>query len=350
MRKILRVTYCTWKSYGSILQTLGLQKALEELGFENAIINKSETYKKTSLSTKYGIKGVIKFFFDYPLKKKEKSLFLKNRQFINSKINSVNINKDDDYKKLANDADLFLAGSDQIWHPDVLNPTFFLDFVPQGVKRISYAASMGKTDLSNEARKKMSIYLSKFHNISVREEENKRVLSKITDKNIEVNIDPTFLLEKDEWEKYCKPLKIKDYILVFPIYWDKNFNKQLKLLHKKTGKKIVLISSGRRNIYKNKQIFDADVSEFLSLIKNADMVVTSSFHGLAMSIIFNKPFTAVINPDMPSRLENLLKICQAKNFSMKDYIDGKSNDYDKINDKIIELRQQSLDYLKGVLE
>ena len=157
--------------------------------------------------------------------------------------------------------------------------------------------------------------------MSVREISAKNALSDLYGKNIAVNIDPTFLLLPEEWEKeerrYDK-LYNKKYILAYFIYRPKEMNKWLKELKKSTGLPIVVVDTNSyRNIYHDHIILDAGPKEFLWLIHNAEMVITSSFHGTAFSIIYRKPFIVCNSNVAPTRIENLIKLFGLENHLIK---------------------------------
>ncbi len=246
------------------------------------------------------------------------------------------------------DSKLFLAGSDQIFHPALCNPVFFLDFVPAGAKRISYAASMGSLDVSADKEKEFARLLNNFDYLSFREKDAAELAKKYTNKEIQVHIDPTFLMSVKDWRAVEKEYPIKGkYILFYPIYWDKSLNAKLKDLHKKTGLPIVMISDAL-GIYHQKAVRDAGVDQFLWLIDHAEYVVTSSFHGAALAINFNKNVSMVVNPKLPSRLNNLAETLDFPIIPIEQ-IDSIEIDYERINNNIAREKERSMAYLKKVL-
>ena len=112
---------------------------------------------------------------------------------------------------------------------------------------------------------------------------------------------------------------------------------------------MVSVQSSTGTVYADKRIYDCDVKEFLWLIDHAEYVVTSSFHGLAFSVIFNKQFSAVINPTAPTRLTDLLELFSIENCS-PDRIDTEfCVDYGKVNRKIEAEKDRGVSYLRRVL-
>lgn len=344
-------TYCVISSYGSILQSFALKRALEYLRISSKLISKKEDnditqikyYRKNS-SLKYIIFNLLKV-------KDQRDIF---QRFVYNKIfieRNIDLLQYESYEQLNNesfDANIFLAGSDQIFHPALCNPVFFLDFTPTGSKRISYAASMGSLKVPKEKENEFARLLNNFDYLSFRETDAAELAKKYTDKDIQVHIDPTFLMKPDEWRAIEKEYPIKGkYILLYPIYWDKSYNEQLKNLHKKTGLPIVLISDSI-GIYHQKAIRDAGVDQFLWLIDHAEYVVTSSFHGAALSVNFNKKVSFVVNPNQPSRLECLAETLKYPIIPIE-HIDSINIDYERVNKNIEFEKERSMVYLKWVL-
>lgn len=353
MKRVAVTTYCEYTSYGSILQALGLKKSLKDIGFESFIIKDTPAppvcLPKSKILTK-NVKRLIVNLLNLRIKNCRQNHYNKNLKFIHDNIDIVYYN---DYQLLVKNppkADYYLAGSDQIWHPALCKPAFFLDFVPNGQKRLSYAASMGVTEIPSKNKEKFVDLIGKIDAFSVREANVKDVLKEYITKDIEVHIDPTFLRAAEEWRSYEKPYPLKKpYILLYTIYWDKRFHRELKRLKKQSKYDIVAICSSINSVFADKKIYDAGPDQFLWLIDHAEAVVTSSFHGVAFSIIFNKKLAAVINPKAPSRIENVLKTLNVQNTSISEVLDFDMEQYTSVNKRIEQERQRSFEYLKQVL-
>lgn len=351
MKKIYISTYCEWSSYGSVLQSLGLKSALNDIGCESTILKDVPfpKFKKNSfLKSLRSPKNTVKKILDIPFSKNEKQIFKKGTDFIKNNIDIEYFNSYGELCKSHPYADGYIAGSDQIWHPALCKEAFFLGFAPKNSKKISYAASMGVTEVPPENKEKFSRLLKNFNSYSVREKEMVPIVEEITGVIPAVHIDPTFLLPKDEWRAFQSKYKTaKPYILVYAIYWDKALNAQLKELHLKTRLPIISIQSSFRNIYSNKVLSDVGPAEFLWLVDHAEAVITSSFHGTAFSIIFNKKFSAVVNPKAKSRIESLLDTMEIKTPSPVNVISDFNVDYNSVNEKIKQEKKKSLDYLRS---
>lgn len=351
-RKLYVVTYCTYKSLGSVLQAYGLKTALKSLGCESTIISN----KKENLQVKKkpkSFKAIIIALFDFLIKKQIKIRYKKRMDFINS---NMDIEYFEDYSDLeiynkVEDDIIFVAGSDQIWNPVNCNLLFFLDFVTDH-KCISYAASMGNTYIPDSKQDFYKNNLKHFDCISVREKDVKELLMEFTENNISVNIDPVFLVDRTVWKSIERPYKgVKDrYILLYMLYWDDSIKKKVKKLKDKTGLPVYAISSGLSRAYADKHLYDVGVEEFLWLIDNADYVITSSFHGVALSTIFNKKFAPIINPKLPSRISSLLNTLSIPKVDSDKLNESKSFDYELINRKIKEEKDRGLRYLEMAIK
>ncbi len=344
------VTYCTWTSIGSILQTFALSETLNACYYHNTIW--LEEWNKSASNVKpHSLKELIIRFHKFLINGKIQTAYKKRMEFISNNVNALYLPCYEGFEncKMQEDTNIFLAGSDQIWNPDRINPIFFLEFV-RDKKCISYAASMGKTMLSKENKETFKNLINNFDTISVREEHCKEVLQGLTDKQIFVHIDPSFLLCAHEWRQYERRYPIRGpYILVYMIYWDQSCKAKIKELKKRTGLPVYAICSALSKVYADKYLYDVGVEEFLWLIDHAEYVITSSFHGAAMSTIFNKKFAAVINPSSPSRIENLLQVLSIPLVNIDELDQTNDFDYRIINTRIEEERRKSIEYLKEAI-
>lgn len=355
MKQIYTVTPCIWNSYGSILQALGLQKTLEALGYGDSII-KCEKFPddklKWTIPKAATLKRQIVNFHKAIIYKQLNRRYQNTNQFLEENLQITYCGSYESLRKSPPKAAAYIAGSDQIWNPQNMRPFFYLDFAEPGARRIAYAASMGVLEMPEEKAEQFRQYVSRFDSVSVRERDNVPIVQKCTDQPVLVHIDPVFLLGKEEWRSYerCYPDLPAPYILVFAIYWDKRLNKQLKQLHADTGLDIVLVSGGLQQVYANRRIYDADPGQFLWLIDHAEAVVSSSFHGAAMSVLFNKRLSAVINPSAPSRISCLLETLGVNNLPVPELSSDKKQDYTAVNARIQEEQRRSEAYLREALD
>jgi len=345
-------TFCEWTSFGSVLQAIGLQDTLHTMGVTGTVVRVQADFDCGPVKQRLEISpsGLIKACDRFIHADAEKRAYLKNTKFIQEHVRVQTYSSDQALMRNPPDADVYIAGSDQIWYHAVKRDDFFLNYKPENKPGITYAASMGSVVVPEEKRKWYREHLKRFDSISVREEDMVSELEQLTDKPVQVHIDPTFLKSAEEWRKLQKPRKVKEpYILVYPLYWDSRLNDQLKQLKRQTGYEIISIHSGLRNIYADRVIRDADAGEFLWLVDHAQCVVTSSFHGVAFSTIFNKKYSAVINPAAPSRIENILNVLGIKTPDITGCISEFDADYAAVNRRIQKEKTRSLSYLRGVI-
>lgn len=190
------------------------------------------------------------------------------------------------------EADLYIAGSDQIWNPLFRNgkdPAFFLDFVPAGKRRISYAASFAVETLSKQDADRMKRWVERLDAVSVRESSGVALLADMGIKGIQV-VDPVFLLSKESWEKLAVQPPMRDYILVYDFDKNEKVKEIARAISKQTGKKIVSLFPMD---WADEVWADAGPCEFLGAVQNAGIVLSNSFHATAFSLIFQKDFYVV---------------------------------------------------------
>lgn len=353
MKKVCVSTYCEWSSYGSVLQTIGLKRMLNKLNSQSFVVKDvpaPATTKIFCFSFSKNIKILLKNILNLRIKKKRELCYRNCVEFINKHVDVKYYNDFETLKKQPPKADYYIAGSDQIWHPSLCKPIFFLDFLPETVKRYSYASSMGVTEVKKDKEEEFKNLIRKFDTFSVREDQMVEIIDKYVQAPITVHIDPTFLVSSKEWEEYEKTYNIKQpYILVYAIYWNKKLNKELKKLHKKSGIKVVAICTKSNSIWSNEKLYDVDCGNFLYLIHHAKAVISSSFHGVSLALNYNKKVAAVINPSAPSRLDNLLNVLKVENTSISDVMDFNDSQYEQINLRIKQEKDKSINYLKGIL-
>lgn len=256
--------------------------------------------------------------------------------------------------------DLLIYGSDQIWWKsrlkgiDGFDTAYWGMHVPKSVRRASYAASMGAIELTANDRQTIRELLKGFDYISVRENQLKDTIQPLTDKTIEVNIDPTLLLDKRHWEGYCTsiPESKEKYILYYRMMTDKEADRLVLQLSKQTGLPIVELGA-TIGTYRNLSKYTKSASpfDFISLIKNAEYVVSTSFHGVAFSIIFEKQFFAIGMGNRSNRVQSLLSLLgiDQQLISCVEEMNLSSKvDYAMVKEKLGALRHKADHYLTRV--
>ena len=239
--------------------------------------------------------------------------------------------------------DVIYYGSDQIWNPKLTNCD--LKFWGEGFsgKKIAYAASDGGELVLSE---KTKILLNSFSKISCREE---ILTEKLQNSNISIPIetvcDPVFLLSKDEWLKFAEMPIEENYILAYKISENLKFDAEVEKLGRRLKKKVVQITyvKGWRKYFCTRQKFVDDISpeQFVGYFVKADFVMTTSFHGTAFSIIFNKPFFVMSLTKRSERITNVLSILNIADRYGSEYHEN-SNEVKGLE----EYREKALEFLK----
>lgn len=352
MKTVNIITKHSAYNFGAMLQAYALQKTVQELGAECKMIDLRQPKPQTSWSWKSP--GGIVRNLSYRLHKKDLLQgYSRFEAFIDEYPKTRRYDSEWDLYADTPSADIYLAGSDQVWNPLKVSEAAFLRFAPKDKIRATYAASLGISYMPVGAHNLVKEYLEEMDYISVREKTGRDILESLTDKKIDVHVDPTLLRTKEEWERVSIPTTIKKpYILCYILYRPKWLNKWLKKIRKQTKKEIVLVSSDvYRNVYHNRMVRNAGPKEFLGLLQGADFVISSSFHGVALSIANEKPFYAIVNPDMPSRISNLLETFElsARIVTDKSALDFASVNYDDVRKILDKEKKKSIEYLSDLL-
>lgn len=339
------VTFHKEYNYGAALQAFGLQVFITQLGHECGI-------------------------YDYQ-KKEEKPYFKQRLLNCLLKLNKKNtLIKQKRYKKFYEQylktnmnlsCDMYVVGSDQVWNPScTIDPTFFLNFAPEAAIKISYAASLGVSEIPEDKKPFFRRYLKNFYAISVREDGAKKCIQELTEKNVLVHIDPTLLHKKEFWKTIGSPVSgvPEKYILVYLMHLPKNINKLLSWLQRETKQSIVLLDGQGvvqgffTNLVKhNVAIHNAGPSEFVWLFDHAQCVVTSSFHGTAFSLIFEKEFYA-ISDSQGSRISNILGKCGLTAIKETDscFVRNANIDWSFVSNALKSERESSINYFKEIFD
>ena len=350
------ITMTRTYNYGATLQAYALQTYVESLGHNCEVIDHMRVCEDEHRKIKLNARSVDNFL-QLPYKRKLESGFSNFESFYCDYMHMG--------KKYTNDEalfanppeyDVYITGSDQVWNPRYIKEKFYLGFAPKQAKKISYAVSLGVTDIPEENQEIIKKYLGKMDSISVRESAGKMAIEKLTDKKVKLNCDPIFLLNREEWRNVESSVEgvPEDYILCYMIYKPNWINNWLKEVKKKTKKKIVFVGlTGYRPVYCDKFIRTAGPREFLWLIDHASAIATSSFHGTAFSIMFGKPVIAMPDPPRPARIHNLLGMFGLGNQEIYEpRVDDKlieTYDYAKIAGIIDKQRAISHDYLVNAM-
>lgn len=209
-------------------------------------------------------------------------------------------------------ADAFIAGSDQIWNTDFPNgtdPAFFLDFGEVSCRRISYAASFGNADVKPELREDMCRRLTQFNNICVRERSGARIIESLGFDEPFVGVDPVFLADTAYWHHLADESTVRPagrYILVYDFLRSPVLRDVARRTAAQRGARIVAVGA-RRLPYAHENHLQASPQDFLALVRRAECVVSNSFHGTALAMIFKRDFLVTDREDgLNERMHDML--------------------------------------------
>ncbi len=332
--KIFTITCHDVYNYGASLQAYALQHYLAQNNHDVEIIDyipdwKIEPYKirwnmisVSHLSCLYEWRKVpgVRFIYrlkyggaklltilNYRLRKKKFDCFKKTKLICTSTL----FRNLEQLKQANLQADCIICGSDQIWNPRMKNgydAVYYAQFLD--IPRISYAASFGVSNLTEDDKSMMSPWLNSFSFISVREKTGLRLLHEMGIQcGVQVS-DPVFLLTAEDWKQLSSgKYLIEDFIFVYNIgKLDMKIKQCAIELRKRTGKRIVAIEEMAAVSYADIRVKDAGPCEFVELLSKSAMVISNSFHATSFALIFNKPMYTFINNAFNSRVSDILRL------------------------------------------
>lgn len=370
--KTATITFHASHNYGSMLQAYALQQVLvNEVGVENEILNlRTDSQDSMYPSPKAfprSLKGLLIWCLNLPIQKQLYMKYLLFEKFLSDNlILSPEFKCEDEVTAYAGRYDYLISGSDQIWNTICVDFdwSYYLPFAKNNA--IAYAPSMGPyphRQVREANFKKINECLKGYKSISVRETATAEMVKEITGIAPPVMIDPTMLLDGKHWDRLAgtqsKPKN--KYIFFYSPFYTMELCDMAYDMSKHTGLPIVVSNklptkfrfSGKAANFN--QILDCGPIEFLGLIKNAEFVISGSFHAVVFSLLYHRPFLAY-KGDSDSRMRQILS-----NSSLLDYAFDSTNYLSKINllnhidfsgfeVYVSEERERSLRFLKDSLD
>ena len=313
MKKIGIITLNSLNNLGNQLQLYAMTQILSKYGTVQNIVWEDVFYEKKGNALSDAMKHLAKISLSLVMNKfkRYKSFYRCNKKHI--KTFKSKVRKEKAFKKLNDKFDYFVVGSDQIWNPNfVVNKGMYVNLLAfaSNEKKVAVSPSVGVEELSNEQKELFVKYLDGFENLSCREESGSKIISELTGKKVETLIDPTLMLSAEDWNKFSHKPKWHNenekYLLVY-FLGEKSalYNHLILAASKKYGIKVVNV------LDRTSKYYLTNPSEFVYLIKNAEVVFTDSFHASVFSYIYEKPLKIFKRKDkirnMNTRLENLMK-------------------------------------------
>ena len=358
--KIGLITYHFPLNYGAVLQAWALCQVLVSLGHDVKIINyQPESHiKRYNWSWKrLGVNGQNVRYL---------RLSKKFSEFRDTHLKTTKLYRtSDELKADPPNVEAFICGSDQIWNQATFgeNTPYFLDFAPRSAYRISYAPSFGKSQIDEHYKPKLTQLLDNITSISVREKSGCNIIKELCGRESTCVLDPTLLL--NDYSKIISQVPYSGkYILVKGMQHTPLFDKIISYTSNKTGLPVVYLYSMSVKFWKylNKTRVYPDPSRYLGYFKNAEYVITDSFHGTAFSLIFGRRFIPISLSTDPEkntsvRMIDLLDSIGLRNRFVESYDEKHINsliksdiDWSSVASSFLALRQNSINFLKGALQ
>lgn len=368
--KVDIITRHSVPNYGSLLQSYATVKVIEKIGHEAEIINYTRYEERLNNLAKSLVKGkkwdknfFLRFLYIAIQKPNYMKMYKKFEKYRKNflKETPIEYGNLEELRENIPVADVYCSGSDQIWGKigtSSYDKAYFLEFIDGNKRCIAYSSSFGKSEIDKELKSDICGFLKKYETILVREDSAKKILEELNILNVEQVLDPTFLLNREEWEKLANLSKVKrkdDYVLVYQLHYNKDFEKYAKDFSKRTGLKLLRLSPSMYDVVRTgKLIYLPNQYDFLNYIKNAKYVLTDSFHATAFSIIFNKQFINILPNKTSTRILSILKLLSIKNRIIKDFNDfsmiDNDIDYREVNKLLKKEQNRSLELLKKAIE
>lgn len=365
------VTYIKSANYGSALQAFALQEHISSLGYDVCLIDWLDlSNRRNKIERLRHIASQLLWTIRFP------------RASLGLRLNTGHSHTQTQEKRAAFSAfeqqhlrfssgdyalpgafDAFVCGSDQIWSLSMpgLHRTFFLRFT-QASKRISYAPSFGADVVPRHNRKILARYLKGMAYISVREQSGVRIVKEAIGRNVPCVLDPVLLVGKEFWHKQIVqvPMAVKPpYVVAYFLSDNAPAVEYAKQQAAESSSRLIWIESGVP-APEEAETATPDPIEFVSLIAGADKVVTDSFHGLAFSLLLNRPFAIInrayeTNSAQGTRIQSLLELTidqDGETDALVRYQVDKGSGFDwcGVNSSLEKEQEKSRRYLASALE
>ena len=367
------ITLHTVDNYGSVMQTYATQQILKKCGYDVEFVDywrrdnlpQSRAERMLEGSTLQKLKPLwgINNFTRKATVSILKNVLEKQRspmwRFLEEKVQLTKV-RYCSYEELeANPpvADVYITGSDQVWNSiwnQGIDRSYFLAFAPAGKPRIAFSASIGREQLDTEEIPETKRLLEKYSAISVREQSAVELLASMDIKSTLV-LDPTLMLEAEEWRKLAtKQKREKPYILIYQLNPNPQMDQYAEQLAQKKNWEIIRIGFGRSDRRKGgKCVMLPSVEEFLGLFCDAACVLTDSFHATAFSLNLGTDFISVLPGRFGTRIESILKLTRTENRILTSYDDltvvDRSIDEKNVQNIFTVERKKGFDFLKKAI-
>ena len=389
MKKTAIVSCYFQPNYGSMLQALATQMALDKLGYENETIC-IDGLNREIRSAKIRYFARASLTSDILLSKAGMALARMRRklsrgtytQMMQARLQAFTDFETEHFRMsecygsraeltqaCADQYSAVLVGSDQLWLPANIAADYYtLSFVPDSVNTIAYATSFGQAQLPRASERAAMRFLSCIRHIGVREKSGQKIVAKLTGRRVPVVADPTLLFDGREWMRVQQeaPLFEGKYIFCYFLGNNPRHREFASRLSAETGCRIVALQHVDEYVRSDEDYADetpwaVGPGDFLNLIRNAEWVLTDSYHCTAFSMQYERKFFTFrryhrkTKQSTNSRLDTLLAQCGVTErlLSGEEEISactGLEIDFADVHSRIARLREYSWKYLTDALE
>lgn len=384
--EILILTQPLHTNYGGLLQAYALQQILKGMGHDVVtdrlgVVRKLPLWNRALRFLYHAVQFcILKNYRYYPYRylfvsfdkesKAKRSISINTDRFVNTHIDTIDLltRSNESVIDAVRQFDVIVVGSDQVWRATMSDiPTYFLSFTKAiNVKRIAYAASFGTDDLNEYSKMDMKIAsesIKLFDAVSVREKSGVHLCRDYFKMDAVHVLDPTMLLSKDDYlklieeeDKPCSENILLTYVL--------DRTQEKNDIIQRVGEALHLTSCENGAVKYFSNVVESNVSEciypsvsrWVAGFRDAQFVVTDSFHGTVFSIIFNKPFVAILNSKRgSSRFISLLSVLGLENrliSTTNDLLEEhlKPIDYTEVNKILNDWRYLSISFMERHLK
>lgn len=355
--------YCNFTNYGSALQSWALSQAIGKLGFYPKLVD----YCPDILADKDPLNPFENMWDKDEESRRMCELTMPAIRINYEKFNSFYHEKFNKTEKKYTSAnfneiiaeegiDGFVCGSDTIFCPDEfgIDDGYYANYECMKKNSVAYAASFGDPHFNDDTYPILNERLKNFVAFGLRENLMIPYVKEHTDVPVQKVVDPTLLLTSEDYDTIAeKRLVDEKYLLLYARRYNPKMNEYAEKLAEKNGWKIIDISLRATNAERGHQMFyEAGVEEFLSLVKNAEYVVTNSFHGMIFSVQYGRPFVVFSREQCDTKIEELLAL-----FGLSDrmLVNGTESftdviDYNAVHANIAAAREESIKFLAMELD
>lgn len=358
-KKIAIITLHSVKNYGSILQTYATQHYFEEMGLDSVIIDFRRAWE-----TKVGywfyigdktLKGIARNVMYFPSKILQLFQFSK---FMNNylKLTPKTYTCLEDFKKYPIKVDYFCTGSDQVWNSGWNNGViqeYFLNFADENSKKISFAASFGNSNITNDEAITIKPLIDSYDLITVREESSVEMLEKTFNLVSYEILDPTLQMDDIFWKSLCSTDRFisNKYVLLIQLNRNHEFDRLATNFTIDRGLKLVrLCLRVDQILLPGKHIIIPKVNDYIRLIRDAEYVLTDSFHAVSFCLNLEKQFYVYYPEKYSERLKSILSIMSLNDRELLNNNFNTKVNYSRIREILNKKREFSRKLFKEIID